>query len=236
MPPRIVAGAIAGADRLPPVGAESPWVSDQEAAAIRAAVEEAERSSAAEIVPVLLEAADPYAVADWKGAALGALLASAGAALLERLDPSWGPSAIWILLPAFAGAAAAALAARAIPALRRVLAGRDLIDDRVESRAREAFLEHEVFRTRDRSGVLVLVALFEHRVRILADTGIHAAVPHERWQQIADATARAVREGRPGEALRQAVVACGAVLGERGPRRRADDVNELPDAPVTERT
>jgi putative membrane protein len=217
------------------VSSDSPWVSAAEAAAIRAAVEEAERASAAEIVPVLLESADRYPLADWKAAALGALLASAGAALVERLDPSWGPSTAWIALPAFAGAAAAALAARVLPSLRRALAGRDQLDDRVEARARELFVEHEVFRTRDRTGILVLVALFEHRVEILADTGIHAAVPHERWQEIADATARTVRDGRPGEALRGAVAACGALLAERGPRRRPDDVNELPDAPVSER-
>jgi putative membrane protein len=214
------------------LSATSPWVSEDEAAAIRDAVAAAERASAAEVVPVLVEAADAYAVADWKAAALGALFSAVAAALLERIDPSWGATAAWIALPPVAGAAAGALLARAFPGLRRSLVGAGALDERVEARAQEAFVENEVFRTRDRSGVLVLVALFEHRVRILADAGIHAQVPAERWSEIAAATAAAMRHDRPGEALRQAVVACGALLAERGPRRRGDDVNELPDAPV----
>jgi putative membrane protein len=217
------------------LGAHDSLVSDAEAQAIRAAVAAAEQASAGEIVPVLVDAADDYELADWKGATLGALLAALGAAIVHAWRPSWGPAATWLVLPAALGALAGALSARYSPPLRRLLIGAERLDDCVEARAFEAFLHHGVFRTRDRSGILILVALFEHRVRILADEGIHAAVPAATWEALARDTALAVRGGRPGDALARAVERCGTLLSEHGPRRRADDANELPDAPLSER-
>jgi putative membrane protein len=208
-------------------------VTEAEADAIRAAVAAAERESAAEIVPVLVEATDDYELADWKGAALGAVAAALATAVAQRFGSGWGIAAAALALPAVAGAVVGWLAARYLAGLRRALVGRDRLDQRVEERARLAFLEHEVFRTRDRTGILILIALFERRVEILADQGIHAVVPPERWQTIADQAAATVHTGSAGEALRRAVEACGAVLVELGPRRRADDLNELPDAPIS---
>jgi len=212
-----------------------PLVSDAESEAIRAAVAAAERNSAGEIVPLLVDAADDYEMADWKGATLGALLAALVAAALHALRPSWGAALVWLVLPGALGALGGALAARFSAPLRRLLVGEERLDDCVEACAFDAFLRHGVHRTRDRSGILILIALFEHRVRILADEGIHAAVPAETWETLARETAAAVRDGRPGEALRRAVERCGALLAEQGPRRRSDDANELPDAPRSER-
>jgi len=209
-------------------------IREEEAAAIQAAVREAEARSAGEIVPVLVEAADDHPGALWKAATFGALAAAAGAALVRPLLPGWGTAPLWLALPAALGALAGALAVTSIPALRRRLIGERRLDERVDACAAEAFLRYEVFRTRDRSGILILIALFEHRVRILADEGIHAAVPRETWERLAGEAAAAMRRGSPAEALRRAVERCGELLAEHGPRRRTDDANELPDAPVSE--
>lgn len=217
------------------LGGHDPLVSDAESQAIRAAVAAAERASAGEIVPLLVDAADDYELADWKGATLGALLLALAAAALHAVRPVWGPAPGWLVAPVAAGALAGFLVARFSDAARRWLVGPERLDECVEARAFEAFLRQGVHRTRDRSGVLILVALFEHRVRILADEGIHAAIPAETWDALARETALAMRDGRPGPALLVAVERCGALLSAHGPRRRADDANELPDAPVSER-
>lgn len=212
-------------DRLPAILSRADaLVRDEEAVAIRAAVRAAEQKSAGEIVPLLVEAVDEHPEAVWKAAAL-----------LRPLLPGWGAAPLWLALPALAGALLGALAARAVPGLARWLIGARRLDQRVDACAAEAFLRHELFHTRDRSGILILIALFEHRVRILADQGIHAAVPGETWTRLAAETAAAMRRGSAGEALRAAVERCGELLAEHGPRRRADDANELPDAPVSER-
>ncbi len=210
-------------------------VNEQEAAAIRAAVRVAESQSAGEIVPLLVDAVDDHPAAAWKAATLGALATAAAAALIRPLLPGWGTSPLWLALPAVLGAVLGALTAWALPGWRRWLIGPARLDERVDASAAEAFLRHGVFRTRDRSGILILIALFERRVRILADEGIHAAIPSETWELVAREAATTVRTVGAGEALRRAVERCGELLAESGPRRRTDDHDELPDAPVSER-
>ena len=211
-----------------------PLLTEEEAAAVRAAVARAESASGAEIVPVVVEASAEYEIAGWRAAALGALAATIVAALVAWLRPGWGgtPPAL-LALPAL-GALAGAVAAR-LPALRRALVGRERLKARVESATFEAFVRHEVFRTRERTGLLIFVSLFEHEVRILADEGIHPCVPPEEWQSLARLVAREMRDQSPGRALLIAVERSGGLVAARGPRRAPDDANELPDAPIERR-
>lgn len=208
-----------------------PLLSPEQAAAVREAVERAESASGAEIVPVVVPDSDGHEAALWKGAALGALAGAGAGALLAWLRGPWVPEPGLLLLPVAAGLLLGLLAAFPAPG-RRLLAGRRQLDQRVARAASEAFLEHEIFATRDRTGLLVYVSLLERRVRILADSGIHPSVPPEEWEAMARAVAREMREKAPGEALLAAVTRVGGLLAARGPERRPDDVNELPDAPV----
>ncbi len=220
------------ADRLPLVPPEpTPLLTVAEAEAVRAAVARAEAASGAEIVPVVVASTDGHEVAGWKGAALGALAGALVAAAGAWLRPAWGPVAAELVLPAVAGALAGALVAR-LPGPRRLLVGAELLDARTASAAHEAFVRLEVFRTRERTGLLIFVALFEHRVRILADEGIHPSVPPEEWGALARAVANDLRVQTPGAALLAAVTRAGGLLAARGPNRRPDDANELSDTPV----
>jgi putative membrane protein len=98
----------------------------------------------------------------------------------------------------------------------------------VDEAARLAFLEHELFATRDRTGILVFVAAFERRVRILADSGIAAKVPQEVWDALAADLAAGIRAGKRAAALCAALERCGALVAEAFPRQ-ADDTDELPN-------
>ncbi len=102
---------------------------------------------------------------------------------------------------------------------------------RVLRRAEAAFLHEEVFKTRDRTGILVFLALLEHRALILADSGIHQAVPREKWQELASQLAAGIRAGRAKAALIATIEACGALLVEHRVDIRPDDTNELADQP-----
>ena len=77
--------------------------------------------------------------------------------------------ALWIALPPAAGAALGWLAALFLPDLRRALVPAEALAARVHQRATQAFVEEDVFRTRDRTGILIFISLFEHRVVVLAD-------------------------------------------------------------------
>jgi len=212
-----------------------PLLSPEQAAAVRAAVERAESASGVEIVPVVVADSDSHEAAVWKGGALGALLGAGAAAAAVWWRSPWMPEPGLLLLPVAAGLLVGLLVARPAP-VRRLLAGRRALDERVARGAAEAFLRHEVFRTRGRTGLLIYVSLLERGVHILADEGIHPSVPPEEWQALARAVAREMGEKPPDQALLAAVTRAGGLLAARGPERRVDDVNELPDAPAESRT
>jgi putative membrane protein len=197
--------------------------------AIRAAVADAEQRSAGEVVPWIVEACDPYPEAGWKAAALGALLALVLAAGTQLLAGAWG-GALWLALAVLAGGAAG-LALGQLPAAKRLLVDDDVVEHRVRTAAEAAFVRGEVFATRERTGILVFLALLEHRVVVLGDAGINARVQPEEWQGIADEIVAGVRKSRPAAALAAGIEACGLLLAERGVPRHEEDVDELPDRP-----
>jgi putative membrane protein len=199
-------------------------------ALIREAVSEAEAGTAGEIVPYVVPASDVYASAVWKGATFGALAGALIGWAIHHYGGLWGGALFfWMVVPAAAGAALGLLIVNAVPVLKRLLAGDDLIDLRTRRRAALAFLDEEVFRTRDRTGILLFVSLFEHRVVVLGDSGINQKVKAEEWDALVRRAAEGIRAGRPGAALAEAVTACGKLLAERGVNIQPSDVNELPD-------
>ncbi|MDX2438077.1 MAG: hypothetical protein QNL88_13630, partial [Acidobacteriota bacterium] len=94
-----------------------------------------------------------------------------------------------------------------------------------------AFVEEEVFDTRDRTGILVFLSLCEHRAVILADAGINRSVPDGTWQTLVDDLVAGIKAGRAADAMKKTVIRCGEVLEEHEVALRPDDVDELPDAP-----
>lgn len=198
--------------------------------AIEAAVREAEARTSGEIVPYVVDQSDEYASAAWKGAALGALLAPLVALALYRWTNIWGfPLTYWITLPAPVGGAVAYLVAAFLPPVRRWLIGGPMMELRVRRRAAVAFLEQEVFRTANRTGILLFVSLFERRVVLLADSGIHQKVKEGQWESITGRLAGEIGHGRPGPALVEAIRACGEVLARYRVEIQPGDRNELSD-------
>ncbi len=206
-----------------------PLFSDEDLEAVREAVNAAEGQTAGEIVPYVVDASDGYEGTLWKGTALGAMAGALVAAVYHALAGLWGGGAFWIGLPAAAGAAAGFLLTAYLPAVKRALIQRDVLERRVRRRAAVAFLEEEVFGTEDRTGILLFLSLFERRVVVMGDAGINARVRPEEWLSISDAIAGGIRAGRPGAALVEGIAACGRLLAQRGVEIRADDRNELAD-------
>jgi putative membrane protein len=195
--------------------------------AIRAAVQEAEKRTSGEIVPYVVERSDVYESALWKGAALGALLGPMVALALYRWSDIWGvPMGVWIALPAPVGGAIGYLLSLLHP-VRRWMAGEPRLDARARRRAAVAFLDQEVFRTRNRTGILLFVSLFERRVVLLADSGIHQKVEEGAWEAITRRLAQGLRAARPAPALIEAIRACGELLEKHDLARAGDDADEL---------
>lgn len=203
------------------------FLSPADHAAIEAAVREVETRSGGEIVPYAVERSDRYARAVWTAATLGALTGALAAALIRWSGDFWGgPVTLWIALPPATGAALGWIAAFVFPALRRLLVPPEVLAERVRQRATEAFVAEEVFRTRDRTGILIFVSLFERRVVVRADRGLDGVVTPREWEEVVAGIVAGMRRGQPGPALADGIRRC-ATLAERFPPR-PDDRDELP--------
>jgi putative membrane protein len=202
--------------------------SDADLEAIGAAAAEVERRSAAEVVPYIVGRCHDYPEAAWAAAALGAVAAAALAAVAELFVGPWGASGpLWIGLPPLLGAVAGHVLVRRSPGLARRLTSPEAMARHARLRAEAAFLEEKVFQTRERSGVLVLLALHERQAVILADEGVNATVPPDTWLAIVRDLVAGVTAGRPTEAMVQAIQACAGQLAPLS--RRPDDRDELSD-------
>jgi putative membrane protein len=211
----------------------SAILSDSDLERIRLAVGEAERRTSGEIVPYIVEQSGSYEVAVWRGASAAALLTMGVAVLTLQFYAGWGFGWLFTswgmaLLVALAGVAGAFAGAFVAP-LKRLLIGTDLMARKVHRRASLAFLEEEVFHTRDRTGILLFVSLFEHRIEVLGDTGISQQVTEGEWIDIVDTIRRGIREDHFADGFVEAVEMCGALLERKGVAVRPDDTDELPD-------
>lgn len=93
------------------------------------------------------------------------------------------------------------------------------------------FTARGLTRTRQRTGVLLYVALQERYAEILVDTGLDGKVDQAVWDGIVEATLTAARQDRLREGLIDAVRSVGAVLANHAPPSD-DDVDELPNTVV----
>ena len=209
----------------------SALFSEAELESIRKAAVAAERSTSGEIVPYVVERLDDHAEARWRAATIGALVAALAAGAAHALVGYWsGYGFAWITLPVLIGAGLGFLVGGVAPVTRWLMPS-DALDTMALRRAEAAFLEEQVFRTRDRTGILVFLALYEHRAVILADQGIHRAVPSGLWQELVDELVAGVAAGEAARALERTVRRCGEVLVEHRVTRQPDDLDELDDRP-----
>ena len=210
-------------------------------ATVTAAVTAAELTTAGEIVTVVARRSDRYNDVAAHAGVLAMLtvlaLLSAFPGIAERLaalihDPWAGPATPHALLTiALVLAAAAFLLGRYAlqpMALRLALTPPATKARRVRARALDLFRASAEKRTVGATGVLLYLSLDEHRAELIADAAIHSKVTPDVWGAAMAALVAAVKDGRPGDGMAEAVRQVGLVLAEHFPRAD-DDRNELPD-------
>jgi putative membrane protein len=101
----------------------------------------------------------------------------------------------------------------------------------VRQYAESFFLSHDVFATRRRTGVLLLVSLFERQVVVLPDTGLGQRLSKEALQRIIARMTIALASGQVARALEDGLSSLEEVLavtaaGESGENELADEIVE----------
>ncbi|MFC2085625.1 TPM domain-containing protein [Bacteroidota bacterium] len=208
-------------------------LSEAEIDRIRLCIERAELETSGEIVPVVIARSDEYEVVLWRAAAACAAAFLVVSLLIYLFYQGWSFGWLYSGIGVATGLVASVLAGAALVTISstafRVVAGSKLTADRVRARAQRAFIEEGVFRTRHRTGVLILVSLWERRLEVLPDEGVSAVVKVDSWTEVLDAARIELRRGDLARALESAVNACGSVLQRAGLVAAGDDSNELDD-------
>jgi len=205
--------------------------SDEDRQRIAAAIKVAEAETSGELVPYIVPRCAPYEAVPWRAGVLSALLMLAVLALARALPlglpaPLTSEGAV-LLLVLFVGGLGAFVAA-SVPGLVRRFAGADRMEAAVHQRALQAFVEEEVFATRDRTGVLLFVPLLERRIEVVADAGVYQAVDAAAWADVTARVRRGIEAGALAQGLIDGIEACGTLLREHGFHAAPNDPDELP--------
>ncbi len=209
------------------------FFTQEEETRIEAAVKEAESKISGEIVPVFVIQSDSYPEARLKAFIAGFILSACIMLLIDEWM-GWGEffllrHALYFLGASLLGGLIGAGLAEFIPLVKLLFVSQSRMNQRVDALARQKFLEYEVFNTRQRTGILLFVSLFEHEVEILGDSGINQKIKQDEWAEIADAMIEQLKKGNRCEAFIAGVEKSRDLLLKYGFEKSPDDTNEIPN-------
>ena len=98
----------------------------------------------------------------------------------------------------------------------------------VEQRSLYIFDKLKLNETQLRNGVLIYLAIKDHKFAILGDKGINDMVEDSFWNDVKDLMLNQFKEGHFAEGLEQGIMRCGEKLKAYFPYQ-SDDINEIPD-------
>lgn len=199
-------------------------LTDADRLRIEAAVREAERGTAGEIVVVVARQASRYRTVPL----LAGLVVALASPWLLVLLTGLGPTRIALCQ---GGASLCALALAAWPPLRLALVPGAVKRARARETAEREFASRGMTETRGRTGVLLFVAEAERHAEVLGDVAIAGLVPDESWRGVIDALTDAFARKAYAEGLEAAIAAIGVILARHAPPG-AGDTDELPNRVV----
>lgn len=95
-------------------------------------------------------------------------------------------------------------------------------------RAEEVFLKLGMQKTKERTAVLIYVAVKDHQLAIIGDKGIHDVVGNDFWEAEKEILLEYFRKGSYAEGLVRVIGLVGEQLKQFFPLKQGDE-NELPD-------
>ena len=208
---------------------------------ISEAVRAAESKTSGEIVPVLATTSDPYD----RGLFLAALASVFMTTLLLigfyllPLEKIWPEEAdlipvpweipAYILLPfQLAALIGGYYLARLVARFHRAFVPRAAMQLQVNAAAHRVFQSLQISQTRDATGIMLYVSIFERMVVVVADKAINDRYDAATWNGVRDLLIEGLKNDKPEEGFTKAIQRCGEILGEHFPIK-ADDTNELPN-------
>jgi len=206
------------------------FLTEEEKREIETCVKEVEKNTSGEIVPLVVSASYHYPMSNMIGALIFGLLISVVVTLVFSIRKSWGGVTaldLWLFPAVFAVSFLLfhELIKR-ISWLKRIFITKAEINEEVEEAALTSFYRNGLNNTRDRTGILIFISVFERRAFVLADEGINAKVDTGVWQEIVGTVVQGIRQRRQAQGICQAVRRCGDLIRKAFPIK-SDDTDEL---------
>jgi putative membrane protein len=205
--------------------------------AVKQSVARLERSTGVEVVAAVIARADSYPEIPWKAFALGAALALLAAVAAALTAPGWeaAEAIVETAVTALAVGAAAALATVWIAPLARLFLSRARRQAEALQYAQAMFLGAGLQRTPRRDGILLLVALFEREVVVLADNGVRDRVGPAGLDAVVAAVTAALKRGQVKDALLDGLARLEDTLAASGFRAQPGEPDEVADRLIQQR-
>ncbi|HXF67731.1 MAG TPA: TPM domain-containing protein [Burkholderiales bacterium] len=199
--------------------------------AVKRRVAALESATGVEAVAAVVARADCYPEIPWKAFALGAALAALAAVAAALFEPGWeAHEAVWeAAVAVLAAGASAALATVWIAPFARLFLPRTRREAEALQYAQAMFLEEGLHRTRRSDGVLLLVALFEREVVVLADRGVREKLGAAGLDAVVSAVSARLKQGRLEAGLLEGLARLEEALLACGFRPRPGEADELPN-------
>jgi putative membrane protein len=191
---------------------------------IEKAVGEAEKATSAEIVVVIAPQSRSYLDREMVfGVAVGLI------ALAFLVFSPWNFHPALAFVDFLLGFGIGTLACNRIGPLKRLVVGRRRMEKNLHDGAAISYLDEGVGATRDRTGILLYVSLFERMIRILPDFGVEGKVGEAPWNRLLAEVGRP-EPARLADGVVELIEKAGKILGEALPPGE-ENPDEIPNAP-----
>ena len=108
----------------------------------------------------------------------------------------------------------------------RLIVSKKVMEKKVKNRAIRHFMESGVYKTRDRTGILIFISFLERRIELIADSGINEKIDQSKWNDIVTHIIDGIKDKKLANNLIEAIDECGKLLSKYFPIKE-DDENEL---------
>ncbi|MBN2030276.1 TPM domain-containing protein [bacterium] len=209
-------------------------LSDHDRGRLNDLIAETEKKTKTQIVLAVIQRSDSYAELPWKVFALGASIAGLLFFVLNLSFHDWYPQVTVLVAVASTLVCGIlfALLTVIIPSFARQFLSADRAEMEVRQYADSLFLSRELFATNHRTGILMLVSLFERRIVILPDRGLENQLKEEDIQSVIAAMTPFLKRKEIGKAFENGLERLSRILGTAGPE---GGENELPDDLIEEK-
>lgn len=100
---------------------------------------------------------------------------------------------------------------------------------RVGQKTQLIFFQRELFKTKDRTGLLILISELERKVEVLGDMGINKQIAPEQWITIVNAITAGIKNKNASDGVIKGISLAADLLVTSDFHIQPDDENELPN-------